>query len=241
MNKRWRDAWYLVQSDLVRFKLGAGFTIIFTAYVAACSLMSLRFLSGETDGDTYMKIMLDFLMLALVPNFGFLFSRRSFRYIADDSYRKHLIKLRTLPIHTRTIVLSRYMSLSLNTLVNGLIFFTIQYLFIINVIEPIAVSQFVVYALTFIAYSVLMHTLFIQFEWRYSGKKYAFIVFMIMLATLIVAVTIGLTGNSLFLAVMELASHWPIPTAIIAVIVIAQTLRTGMQLSLRTLRKADLM
>lgn len=241
MNKRWRDAWYLVQSDLVRFKLGAGFTLIFTVYVAACSLMSLRFISGETDGDTYMKIMLDFLMLALVPNFGFLFSRRSFRYIADDSYRKHLIKMRTLPIDARTIVLSRYMSLSLNTLVNGLIFFTIQYLFIINVVEPLAISQFVIYVLTFIAYSIFMHTIFIQFEWRYSGKKYAFIVFMIMLASLIMAIIIGLTGNSIYLTVMDLASHWPIPTAIIAVIVIAQTLRTGMQLSLRTLRKADLM
>lgn len=241
MNKRWRDAWYLVQSDLVRFKFGVVFTLFFAAYMAVCSLASLHVMTDGSGEDAYMRILLDFVMLALVPSLGFLFSRRSFGYLANDSYRKHLIKMRTLPIDTRTIVLSRYMSMGFNTMVNGLIFFGIQYIFIITVIKPLDFNRFGIYALTFIAYSIIMHTIYIQLEWRYSGKRYGLIVSMIMALSLIVAIVIGLTGNSIFLAVMELAFQWPIPTVIIAVIVIVQTFRTGMQLSLRTLKKVDLM
>lgn len=241
MNKRWRDAWYLVRSDLIRFKFSTGFTLFFMAYIAGAFLIVLEGSSNAPSQSTYMKIMLDFVMLVFVPNLGYMINRRSLGCISNDSCRKHMIKLRTLPTDARTIVWSRYLSVGLYTLVNGLIFFGIQYLFISDILEPLTFTQFAIYVLTLIAYSLIMHTVYIQFEWRYSGKKYVVMMSMMMVAFLIAAIVIGLTGNNLFFTVIDLTVHWPILTLLVALLVIIQTFRTGVNLSVRTLQKIDLM
>ncbi|MGZ9585488.1 hypothetical protein [Paenibacillus marinisediminis] len=241
MGKRWQDAWMLVKTDLSRFKLGTLFTFIFSAYMSLCTMFAVQSVVSGESVSKLSFIFLDFMMLIIVSNLGCVFNRRAFRYWSEDSYRKYLLKVRSLPIDLHSIVLSRYISMGIFTLINSFVFFTIQYFAISSLRDGLSLSQFLAYVFVAIVYSVMMHSFFVVLEWSYSGKKYFVFVMAIIITILLVTIGIGLTGNSVFLTLIYAVRHWPLITTIIAFVLLTQIIPFGMRMSLHTLRKVDLM
>lgn len=53
VNKQLKDAWMLVKTDLLRFKWGALFTLLFSGYMGAISTLMLNgLLKSDQEGDT---------------------------------------------------------------------------------------------------------------------------------------------------------------------------------------------
>lgn len=241
MSNRWQNAWMIAKTDLLRYKFGMAVTILFGIYMGFCTIVMLHGARADGVDSQFMNTVLDFVVLILVNNLGFVFNRRAFRYWSDDSHRKYLIKLRTKPTSLESIVLARYITMSIVTVANGIMFFTIQFIYMSKYAEMISTSSFLVYTLVMIVFSTIMHPMFLWMEWRYSGKKYMVGVFIVMALILLAAILVGWTGNSIFYLILELVETWPLVTTIVSVVLLVQAIPLGMRLTFQTLRRVDLM
>lgn len=166
VNKQLKDAWMLVKTDLIRFKWGVLFTLLFSGYMGAISTLMLNgLLKPDQEGDTLvLRAVFDFVYLITLPNFGFFFSRRNTRYLQEDSYTKWMRKLRILPIDVGTIALSRYMMLAVAFVLNMTVFLTAQMMLSDSLQSTFSPLSLIAYVLVLTAFSVVVQTVYIQFE-----------------------------------------------------------------------------
>lgn len=89
-----RDAWVLVRADFRGDKLNIVrallFSIIFMGYMAAMTVMVTEDALSGSDG----RLMSDFLLISMIPMLGFTFSRRTMKYLSEDSYTRMLAYMR---------------------------------------------------------------------------------------------------------------------------------------------------
>ena len=243
MKKRWQDAWMLAKADLLRFKFGTIITIVFNTYLGLCTLVLLSAILEfeHTTSNISISIALDFVLLTLVTNLGYAFTRRAFRYWSEDSYRQYLIKLRTMPVDMRSIIMARCLLMAVYLLINSAVFFGIQYVVLEELRELLSPGLFMIYIFVGMVYSILFHMLYTVLEWGFSGKKYMGLICVAQAIFLTLSILIGMTDNSLFFSVVYLIQNWPWMTFIIALVLLSQILSFGARLLYRTLRRIDLM
>ncbi|WP_028544724.1 hypothetical protein [Paenibacillus taiwanensis] len=239
--KRWKDAWMLCRRDLQRYWVGLLFTFLFAAYMAVCTLPMLGANLGQEEDSVIIRCMLDFVSLIMIGNLGFVFNRRGRRYLADDSHRKHIVKLRTLPVELKTIVLSRFMHLSLATLINGTIYFSIQYVFMRDLRQLLPIGNFLVYVLALMTFAVLIHMFYLAFEWSVSGKRYMIIVLLMMIGYLLISIGVSFTGQSLMIMLINSSNQYALAVGVISVAVLIQTYTYSGKIMLGLLKRKDLM
>lgn len=241
MGNRYKQAWSLVKNDLVRFKWGLITTLLFNMYMSVTSMFMMNGVLGEGgEMHRFLSGTLDFVYLITLPNMGFFFSRRSMRYIQEDSYTKWMVKLRTLPIDIHTIALSRIMMMVVAFVLNMTLFIAVQVIFSPALRAELAPVSIIAFAFMLIAFSMIINIVFIIMEMSYSGSKYFKSSLIIVAFTAALAIAIALSGGSFVLTIVYVAKYYPWLGGIFALGVIAQVLTLGIVRIKNAIRKRDL-
>nr|WP_242069461.1 ABC-2 transporter permease [Paenibacillus dendritiformis] len=232
----------LVKTDLVRFKWGVLFTLLFSGYMGAISTLMLNgLLKPDQEGDTLvLRAVFDFVYLISLPNFGFFFSRRNMRYLQEDAYTKWMKRLCMMPIDAGTIALSRYLMLAVAFVINMGVFLTLQMMLSDRLQSTFSPLSLIAYVLVLTAYSVVVQTVYIQFELGKHAGGYQRLVFIVMFIILALSVIVALSGGSMMMAVIYIAKHYPWISGLIAAGVIVQTFVIGIAATRNTIRNRDL-
>ncbi|MNO28427.1 hypothetical protein D3C76_183200 [compost metagenome] len=192
--KNWKDAWFIFITDLRGEWLYLLWNIFFMVYLGIM-LGGLARTSGEVEFILHPTM--DIMMLLLSPMIGFLFSRRSFSYLREDSYSQMLQYYRSLPIPTKVVTLSRQLQGLAAILFNGIFMYGAMYLLPFN-LDKMQVSEYLVFVLTWIGYTFLINGIYIHFEFLNKGRTYFWLTILLMICTVIIAFIIrGFGGNVL--------------------------------------------
>lgn len=149
---------------------------------------------GRMEQEVLLNPVLDFLMMTSLSLIGFLFSRRSFNYIKEDSYTQMLFYYRTLPIPVETVMKSRILIMIVAFLINGVFLFTtIRLLFDMDMNG----LQYTAFVLTWMGYALSANGIFIFFEMNSSGRAYMWITAGLVLLFGIGAVVGAISGFGL--------------------------------------------
>lgn len=160
-------------------------------------------LDGQTKAFEFLSPFSDFMLMMLIPMSGFYFSRRSFHYIRDDSYTKMLWYYRTLPIPIDTIMKSRLIQLVSSLVGNGLILYTTLYISSSYLHTELNIGQMLLFIVTWSGFALFINGFYIYFELLFSGRKYLWMTFLILLLTTALVVTFNLLGFHLTTAVIQ--------------------------------------
>ena len=167
----WKQAWWMTKTELKRDRLNWIWTILFTLYTAA---ITGSFLTGtglrEMEAQVHTFVSHNIFLL-IVPFLGFFFSRRSFRYIQDDSYTLMLSYMRRLPIPASTIIWSRIFQMLVAFAVNSIVFFTLIYFLALRA-EHFRFDQVLAFSLLWIGYGVIVNAIYLYWEFLLNGKTY---------------------------------------------------------------------
>lgn len=170
-SKIWKQAWWMTKTELKRDRLNWIWTILFTLYTAA---ITVSFLTGtglrEMEAQVHTFVSHNIFLL-IVPFLGFFFSRRSFRYIQDDSYTLMLSYMRRLPIPASTIIWSRIFQMLVAFAVNSIVFFTVIYFLALRA-EHFRFDQVLAFSLLWIGYGVVVNAIYLYWEFLLNGKTY---------------------------------------------------------------------
>lgn len=241
MHRPYREAWMLVKSDLVRFKWGLLMTVAFSVYMATMSGLVLRELfRGDEVLTRAFKGVADFVFLFTIPNLGFFFSRRSMRYMKDDSYTKWMRKLRILPIDARTIVYSRTMQMCVALLINMSIVIVGHYL-LSETLRSLDWISILSYVFMLVAYAVAVNWLYISCELSMSGRLYMRYTFILLGVITVVSVLVGVADGSILQTVVDVARSYPWMGIVLSIVIIVNSMVIGMNRLRKIVLKRDWM
>lgn len=163
----WKQAWWLTRSQMSKDKLQWLWSAIFMIYTGS---MSGVMLVGQQQTD-FINPVVDAFFLLMLPFQGFMFCRRSFRYIHEDSYTQMLAYYRRIPIPEQAVMWSRLQQSLMAFAYNGIFFY--GSLFVVNLhSEGFRWDQYLAFSLTCTGYGLVVTGLYIYGEFLNSGKKY---------------------------------------------------------------------
>ncbi|MGF7046997.1 hypothetical protein J2T13_001499 [Paenibacillus sp. DS2015] len=182
-----RDAWMIVKKDFRNEKFIIVWSVIFMLYTGGAigSLMETKL--GNQELGQFFNPFIDIMMLSLIPMLGFYFSRKSFKYLTEDSYTQMLAYFRTLPIAPNVTMRARHLQMGFAVMLNSVIFFSILYFISNHIRLQLSILPYIAFSLTWIGYAVAVMGIYIHFESLHSGKKYFWKTLMLMLITIIVS------------------------------------------------------
>ncbi|AIQ15722.1 hypothetical protein H70357_02685 [Paenibacillus sp. FSL H7-0357] len=203
-----RDAWVLVRADFRGDKLNIVrvllFSIIFMGYMAAMTGMVTEDALSGSDG----RLMSDFLLISMIPMLGFTFSRRTMKYLSEDSYTRMLAYMRSLPVPAAVILCKRKLDAMFSFCLNGVLFFGLMYAISDNIRSQLSGTSYVAFAFTWIGYGLMMTGIYIVVEFLVSGKAYFWITLTLMLLSFGVALLIQWGDGNLFLYSVSCSKEW---------------------------------
>lgn len=203
-----RDAWVLVRADFRGDKLNIVrtllFSIIFMGYMAALTGMITEDALSGSGG----RLISDFLLITMIPMLGFTLSRRTMKYLSEDSYTRMLAYMRSLPVPSAVILCKRKLSAMFSFGLNGVLFFSLMYTISDNIRSQLTGASYVAFALTWIGYGLMMTGFYIFVEFLVSGKAYFWITLILMLLSFGVALLIQWGDGNLFLYSVSCSMEW---------------------------------
>ncbi len=99
-------------------------TLLFIMYLGFTMSFVVSMQLGESGA---LNPAADFVMLVLIPFLGFIYNRRTFKYLQEDSYTRMLAFLRILPIPVSAVIMSRIQQAVLAFIVNSVVFFILLF------------------------------------------------------------------------------------------------------------------
>jgi len=202
-----RDAWVIFKKDIKMDKMLLIFSFLFMGYIGFTISM---FLGREYQDNKQFIPIADIMMLIMIPMLGFYYSKKSFKYMTDDSYTQMLVYLRTLPISPKVIMCYRYIQMVIAFAMNSVIVFSIIYGVSNQLRSEISIGNYICFALTWIGYALAVTGIYIHFEFTNSGRKYFWLSLVMLVITVIVGITSWLLGGNLLLYTMKMSDEWGI-------------------------------
>ncbi|OAB26649.1 hypothetical protein PMSM_26135 [Paenibacillus macquariensis subsp. macquariensis] len=200
-----RDAWVIFKKDIKIDKYMVIMSFIFMSYIGVSMSM---FIGSLYHDQNQFILMADIMLLIIIPMLGFYFSKKYFKYLTDDSYTQMLIYLRTLPISPQVIMCYRYIQMLIAFTMNSVIVFSIIYGFSSQLRSEISIGNYICFALTWIGYALGVTGIYIHLEFTNSGRKYFWLTMVMMVITVIVAITIWSLGGNLLLYTIKMSNEW---------------------------------
>ncbi|WP_314587488.1 hypothetical protein [Paenibacillus terrigena] len=210
-----RDAWFLTKMEFGGLRYRNLFSFLMIAYITLMSIPLTHGLHAIDKEPWPAHFFVDFYFLTLVPILGFIFNKKSFNYHRDDSYTVGLAHMRTMPISFQVMMTSRIIQLILPLVVNGTIYFTVQYLFAERLFDGMTLVQYISYALVWLGYAVLMSAVYIYTELTRSGKVYLGVTIVLMVCIIAAALICWFTKVSVIVFTVEVAKQSPLLAPII--------------------------
>jgi hypothetical protein len=158
------------------------------------------------DGET--KTIADVMMFTFVPMLGFTFSKRTMRYLSEDTYTRILAYMRSLPVPITVVMCKRKLQSVSSFALNGVMFFGLIYAVSPHMRQELPFTDYLAFALTWIGYGLAVSGLYIFIELLFSGKLYCLYIFLFMGLIIGLAVLIGLAGGNLFLYSVTVSQKW---------------------------------
>lgn len=198
----------------------------------------------QLEDMTYSNLLIDATMLMLIPLTGFLFNRRSCKYLSEDSYTRLIQYYRILPIPLGVVMRSRWLEMIIAFLVNVPSTYGIVYFSTPRLREQVGLSEFLIMMLMGIGYSLILMGIYVFVEMMSHGRFYMWFTFGIApLYAIVSLLFISLTGDSVLLfTINEATQHglgsivvWICLSLGVASIMISHRL-TSRKLALRDLR-----
>lgn len=203
-----RSAWFMMRADLRGDKLAllkmVVFSLIFMGYMGGLSGLFAEDALGGSEGE----VISDFLMISIVPMLGFALSRRTLKYLSEDSYTRMLAYMRSLPIPAAVVLCKRKLSALFSFCLNGILFFGLIYAISANIRSELTGTSYIVFAVTWIGYGLMMTGIYIFVEFLVSGKAYFWITALLMLLSLGVALLIYWADGNLLLYSISCSKEW---------------------------------
>lgn len=201
------QAMRILAKDVKNDKRQMLWAIIFMIYMATAFSF---FVNSMFEEPKYVNPFADGMMLIFSPMLGFYFSRRSFKYISEDSYTQMLYYYRSIPVPTEAVIMSRaLMGLGAFT-VNGILFFSVIYAMGGELRSSLDLAGFIAFGLSWIGIGILINGIYIYFEFMRVGKSYLLFSFLI---TALISISIGILfllgiRFSLFYFLIESSRQW---------------------------------
>jgi len=234
-----RKAWFIMQKDLKCEKRYLVWTFIYAVYMAVMIGMALR---GQMAAPKYVSPVTDGLFLLLIPMLGFYFSRRSFKYLSEDSYTQMLAYFRALPVSDHVIIIYRLLQMFFAFIINGIVFFGLMYWTAEPMRNGMSLAGYLAFGLTWIGYGLAISGPYMYFEYSNHGKAYFRSTLILFAGAIVAAVVIKIFGGNMLLYSIEAAARWnllsPLMWGMFAAAAASLTVFT--KLTLRTLRSRDL-
>lgn len=207
MNMLIRDAWVIFKRDLKIEKYLLLVSLIFMGYLGVMIGVPIE---GQLGDQNELSPIGDILLLTLIPMLGFYFSKKSFKYLTEDSYTQMLVYLRSLPISPKVIMSYRYIQMFTAFIINGVIFFSIMYGISDQLRLEMSIGTYICFALTWIGYALAISGIFIHLELMYSGRRYFWLSMALMGIVVVIGIIIRLLGGNLLLYTVRVTKEWGI-------------------------------
>ncbi|MCD1259698.1 hypothetical protein B5M42_012725 [Paenibacillus athensensis] len=171
-----KQAWWLARKELQPTTYSIVLNMLFYLYAAGV-ILSMSVQLGDTDTSGGMRpftgIVLNFFVMAILPNLGFLISRRYMTYRTTDVFTKKLAFMRQLPIPLAVIVSSRFMQLLVTLVPMALVLFA-GYGIVAAALKLVSFGtlQFVGFFVFWIGYSIVFGSLNLYWELGLTGRQY---------------------------------------------------------------------
>lgn len=199
----WKQAWWLTRSEWSKDRYQWLWSAMFMIYVGA---MGGVMLYGQRE-ESALNIISDSYFLLMIPFQGFIFSRRSFRYIQEDSYTQMLTYYRRLPISAETVMWGRIQQALLAFIYNGIFYYGALYVSVMH-LEGFRWDQYLAFALTCTGYGVLITGFYIFGEFLHTGKKYLLISMLFVPVIVLIAIFIRIMGGNGLQYAIEISKTW---------------------------------
>lgn len=186
----WRQVWLILGREFKidrYYLLGSLLFIVYMGFFGGLMMGQLR----EQPGLSFLANMMFWIIASMI---GYYFSRRIAKYIAEDSYTNTLAYYRSLPIGVEALVWARIAQLLLATLFNGILLFTIMYLSAAGLREQLDLGAYVVFALTWTGFGLLLNSLYIAMEFLLRGRAYFWNSLILMAVLMLTALALHLSG-----------------------------------------------
>ncbi|WP_146113414.1 hypothetical protein [Paenibacillus sp. PCH8] len=199
----WKQAWWLTRSEMNKNKLQWLWSALFMIYTGG---MSGVMLIGQQQTD-FINPVVDAFFLIMVPFQGFMFCKRSFRYIQEDSYTQMLAYYRRIPIPEQTVMWSRLQQSLMAFAYNGIFFYGSLYMAALHS-EGFRWDQYLAFSLTCTGYGLVVTGLYIYGEFLHSGKKYLLLSTLFIPFAIVISLVIRLSGRYGFSIVIDTSKSW---------------------------------
>ncbi|RUT31614.1 hypothetical protein EJP77_09470 [Paenibacillus zeisoli] len=199
----WREGWFIFWNNLRSAPLYLLWNVVFMLYMGLTT--SFLFTRGDRDPIDPLP---DFMLLLLVPLTGFLFCRRGFRYLKDDSYTKMLYYYRILPIPLKFIMSSRIIHLLFALVLNNVIFFGFMLVMSYSYWVEMSAVSYISFVITWVGYGLLMTGSYIYYEFLKRGVIYMWASIIVNFLVACLAFVIYMNGGNLVRFVMEYSMQY---------------------------------
>lgn len=207
MNMLIRDAWVIFKRDLKIEKYILLISILFMVYLGVMVGIPIEDQLGDPNELSPVS---DIFLLTFMPMLGFYFSKKSFKYLTEDSYTKMLIYLRSLPIPPKVIMGYRHLQMLMAFIINSVIVFSVMYGMSPQLRLEMSIGTYICFALTWIGYALAITGIYIYLEFMYSGTRYFWMTMMIMGTAIIAGIVIRLLDGNLLLYTVKASQEWGI-------------------------------
>lgn len=207
MNMLLRDAWVIFKKDLKIEKYILLVSLIFMGYLGVMIVIPVE---DQLGGPNKLSPVGDIFLLTFMPMLGFYFSKKSFKYLTEDSYTQMLIYLRSLPIPPKVIMGYRHIQMLMAFIINGVILFSVMYGMSPQLRLEMSIGTYICFALTWIGYALAVTGIYIYLEFMYSGTRYFWMTMVLTVTAIITGIVIRLLGGNLLLYTVKASQEWGI-------------------------------
>lgn len=203
-----QHAWVIVRSEFRgdRWKLlwSLLFAILFMGYFSAITGMVI----DDTLTGHDKQLLSDVLMVTMMLMLTITFSRRTMKYISEDSYTRMLAYMRALPVPVAAILCKRKLDTLFAVVMNGTLYFSLIYLLSPGIRAELPPASYLAFAFTWIGYSLIIAGMYIIIEFSVSGVVYFWIISAVMLLALGISGLIYLAGGNILLFTVDVSRSW---------------------------------
>ncbi|MGW9527227.1 hypothetical protein ACWHAM_05640 [Paenibacillus terrae] len=234
-----RQAWAITRQDFRSNPYALLWTVLFIMYMGVTMSFVVSMQLGESGA---LNPAADSVMLVLIPFLGFIYNRRTFKYLQEDSYTHMLAFLRILPIPVSAVIMSRIQQAVLAFIVNSVVFFILIFTISDTLRVYTGTGFFVSFALTWIGYGMLIQAIYIHLEFLKNGKAYFWLSLVIMLVCGIIAIVVRIYGANLVSTTAYFSKEWQLLSPVMwgALAAGAIGMFVSYRMTLRRLMKRDL-
>jgi uncharacterized membrane protein len=232
----WQATIHLSKFQLKRDWLGLVFTFAFTLYVSMIIGSSIGDLFDNSKTPRGFGGAVDVLYLCILPVFGLLMNKTSFRIWRRNSYQRRLAHWRAMPIPSRAIVLARWLQSVFMIPVLGAVFMILQYFLSDGIRSQATPIEWLENSVVWISYGLAAVSFFIFLELGASGKQYViwycgYYAAAILLSVVLVVRKIFLVGE-----VLAQVKEHPVMAIVCAVLIAAIATAIGFRQTLKRVR-----